>query len=118
MYPSPQEATTPPSVSSQKSVMLMTGVSASGIYDLMNRGLFPKSIKLTGGKSVAWLLSDIEEWQRQVIATANSANDAKAEIPRETTFNMADNRRDELALPGVFVVLPVYDGPLLRGEMA
>ena len=61
---------------SQKPVMLMTGLSASGIYDLMNRGLFPKSIKLPGGKSVAWLLSDIEEWQRQVIATANSANDA------------------------------------------
>ena len=37
--------------------------------------------------------------------------------PHEPTFNMADNRRDELALPGVFVVLPVY-GPLLRGEMA
>jgi len=59
----------------KKSVMLITGMSASGIYDLMNRGLFPKSIKLPGGKSVAWLLSDIEEWQRQVIATAKSAND-------------------------------------------
>jgi len=59
----------------KKSVVLMTGISASGIYDLMNRGLFPKSIKLPGGKSVAWLLSDIEEWQRQVIATAKSAND-------------------------------------------
>lgn len=59
----------------KKSVMLMTGISASGIYDLMNRGLFPKSIKLPGGKSVAWLLSDIEEWQRQAIATAKSAND-------------------------------------------
>lgn len=59
----------------KKSVMLITGMSASGIYDLMNRGLFPKSIKLPGGKSVAWLLSDVEEWQRQVIATANSAND-------------------------------------------
>jgi prophage regulatory protein len=59
----------------KKSVMLITGMSASGIYDLMNRGLFPKSIKLPGGKSVAWLLSDVEEWQRQVIATAKSAND-------------------------------------------
>ena len=60
----------------KKSVMLMTGMSASGIYDLMNRGLFPKSIKLPGGKSVAWLLSDIEEWQRQCIAAASHpAND-------------------------------------------
>lgn len=54
----------------KKSVMLMTGLSASGIYDLMNRGLFPKSIKLPGGKAVAWLLSDVEEWQRQCIAAA------------------------------------------------
>ena len=75
--PAPQEATIPAiRFLRKKSVMLMTGLSASGIYDLMNRGLFPKSIKLPGGKSVAWLLSDIEEWQRQVIATANSANDA------------------------------------------
>ena len=75
--PAPQEATTPAiRFLRKKSVMLITGMSASGIYDLMNRGLFPKSIKLPGGKSVAWLLSDIEEWQRQVIATANSANDA------------------------------------------
>ncbi len=61
----------------KKSIMLMTGLSASGIYDLMNRGLFPKSIKLPGGKAVAWLLSDIEEWQRQCIAAASHpANDA------------------------------------------
>ena len=57
----------------KKSVMLMTGISASGIYDLMNRGLFPKSIKLPGGKAVAWLLSDIEEWQRQTIAANSKA---------------------------------------------
>ena len=75
--PAPQEATIPAiRFLRKKSVMLITGMSASGIYDPMNRGLFPKSIKLPGGKSVAWLLSDIEEWQRQVIATANSANDA------------------------------------------
>ena len=74
--PAPQEATIPAiRFLRKKSVMLMTGMSASGIYDLMSRGLFPKSIKLPGGKSVAWLLSDVEEWQRQVIATANSAND-------------------------------------------
>ena len=53
--------------------MLMTGLSASGIYDLMNRGLFPQSIKLPGGKSVAWLLSDVEEWQRQTLAANSKA---------------------------------------------
>ena len=71
--PAPQEAI-PPAIRflRKKSVMLMTGLSASGIYDLMNRGLFPQSIKLPGGKSVAWLLSDVEEWQRQTLA-ANAA---------------------------------------------
>ena len=60
----------------KKSVMLITGLSASGIYDLMGRGLFPQSIKLPGGKSVAWLLSDVEEWQRRAIANGKAANDA------------------------------------------
>jgi len=57
----------------KKSVILMTGLSASGIYDLMARGLFPKSIKLPGGKSVAWLQSDVEEWQRQTLAANSKA---------------------------------------------
>ncbi len=76
--PAPQEATIPAiRFLRKKSVMLMTGISASGIYDLMNRGLFPKSIKLPGGKAVAWLLSDVEAWQRQTIAAASHpANDA------------------------------------------
>ena len=61
----------------KKSVMLMTGLSSSGIYDLMARGLFPKSIKLPGGKSVAWQLSDIEDWQRRTLAAnGKAANDA------------------------------------------
>lgn len=57
----------------KKSVMLLTGLSASGIYDLMNRGLFPQSIKLPGGKSVAWLQSDVEEWQHQTLAANSKA---------------------------------------------
>ena len=60
----------------KKPVMLMTGLSASGIYDLMNRGSFPQVDQATR-RQVCRGLSDIEEWQRQVIATANSANDAK-----------------------------------------
>lgn len=59
----------------RKEVCHLTGLSPSSVYLLMNQSKFPSSIRLPGGKSVAWLLSDIEEWQRQVIATANSAND-------------------------------------------
>lgn len=57
----------------KKGVMLLTGVSSSGIYDLMNRGLFPKSIKLPGGKSVAWLESDILQWMQQTISANSKA---------------------------------------------
>ena len=71
----PQRATIPAiRFLRQKPVMLMTGLSASGIYDLMNRGLSP-SHQATR-RSVAWLLPTFERLATQVIATANSANDA------------------------------------------
>ena len=49
-------------------VMRRTGLSSAGIYDLMARDLFPKSIKLAGGKTVAWLESDVVQWQQQCLA--------------------------------------------------
>ena len=52
----------------KKEVMRRTGLSSTGIYDLMARDLFPKSIKLAGGKAVAWLESDILQWQQQCLA--------------------------------------------------
>ncbi|MCB1660701.1 MAG: AlpA family transcriptional regulator [Pseudomonadales bacterium] len=52
----------------KKEVMSRTGLTSSGIYDLMSRSLFPKSIKLAGGKAVAWLESDILQWQQQCLA--------------------------------------------------
>ena len=51
----------------KKEVMHRTGLSATGIYDLMARNLFPKNIKLAGGKAVAWLESDIQAWQQQCL---------------------------------------------------
>jgi len=51
----------------KKEVMRRTGLSSTGIYDLMARNLFPKSIKLAGGKAVAWLESEIDQWQKQCL---------------------------------------------------
>jgi prophage regulatory protein len=52
-----------------KSVIELTGVSKSYIYDLSNRGLFPKSIQLiSGGTSVAWVESEVEGWIEERIA--------------------------------------------------
>jgi prophage regulatory protein len=45
------------------SVIELTGISKSYIYDLANKGLFPNSIQLVpGGTSVAWLKSEILDW--------------------------------------------------------
>ncbi|MCB1659777.1 MAG: AlpA family transcriptional regulator [Pseudomonadales bacterium] len=56
----------------KKEVMYRTGLSSTGIYDLINRGLFPKQITLAGGKSVAWLESDIEQWLKQCLDNSTS----------------------------------------------
>ena len=58
----------------KKEVIHLTGLPSSTIYDLMARNLFPKSIKLAGGKAVAWLESDVEQWLKQCLA--NQAREA------------------------------------------
>ena len=42
-------------------VEVRTGLSRSTIYDWMNRGEFPKPVKL-GTRLVAWRESDISAW--------------------------------------------------------
>ncbi len=60
----------------KKEVMHRTGLSSSSIYDLMAKGLFPQKITLAGGKSVAWLESDVEQWLKQCLE--NSTNQGAA----------------------------------------
>ena len=39
------------------------GLGQSSIYDLVNRGLFPKPFSLVpGGRAVGWLEEDIDQW--------------------------------------------------------
>jgi prophage regulatory protein len=46
-----------------KSVIELTGLSKSYIYELSKKGLFPKSIQLVpGGTSVAWVECEVKEW--------------------------------------------------------
>jgi len=46
-----------------KSVINLTGLSKSYIYDLCKKGLFPKSIQLVpGGTSVAWVAEEVQGW--------------------------------------------------------
>ena len=46
-----------------REVIRLTGISKSYIYQLCNDNQFPKSIQLVpGGKSVAWLESEVMDW--------------------------------------------------------
>ena len=47
-------------------VVATTGVPRSTIYDMMDRGTFPKPVPL-GERSVAWLENEIAAWQRSRI---------------------------------------------------
>ncbi|EHP41250.1 prophage CP4-57 regulatory [Cupriavidus basilensis OR16] len=48
-------------------VIATCGLSRSSIYDGMRRGDFPQPVPL-GGKSVAWLSSEIRQWMDSRIA--------------------------------------------------
>lgn len=52
----------------------ITGLSRARIYDEMNAGRFPRPVR-TGLRAVAWVESEIDDWQRQLIAErdANTA---------------------------------------------
>ena len=55
----------------RKEVENRTGKSRSAIYDDIKKGTFPAPVPI-GGKSVAWLESDIEEWIAGRIAARNA----------------------------------------------
>ncbi|MBK2093729.1 AlpA family transcriptional regulator [Francisella philomiragia] len=44
-----------------KTVLEITSLSRSTIYDYMSRDLFPKQVKI-GENSVGWVLSEVEDW--------------------------------------------------------
>ena len=50
-------------------VLRRTALSKTSIYDLAKSGDFPASIPL-GGKAVAWLESEVEQWIQGRIAVA------------------------------------------------
>ncbi|WP_206191643.1 helix-turn-helix transcriptional regulator [Shewanella bicestrii] len=44
-----------------KDVIDTTGLARSTIYKYVDKGIFPKAVKL-GCKSVAWVESEVQEW--------------------------------------------------------
>ena len=53
-------------------VKRLTGLGATSIYARINDGTFPKPISL-GGRSVAWLHSEIQQWIAGRIAVSRPA---------------------------------------------
>jgi prophage regulatory protein len=48
-------------------VLNRTGLSRSSIYLKVNKGTFPKPIKL-GERAIGWIASDIDQWiERQIL---------------------------------------------------
>lgn len=48
-------------------VLYTTGLSRSTVYEMMSRKQFPAQVSL-GGKNVAWLASEVEQWMDERIA--------------------------------------------------
>ena len=57
-----------------KAVIEITSISRSYLYDLSNRGLFPRSVQLVnGGTSVAWVRSEVLAWVNSRILQRDEA---------------------------------------------
>jgi len=50
-----------------------TGLSRSSIYLRMSNSEFPQSISL-GGRAIAWLETDINQWLDECITASKAAN--------------------------------------------
>ena len=58
-------------------VSQVTGLPKKSIYNLMNKGAFPRPIKLAA-KAVGWPSSDIEAWIEARIAASRAEQQAEA----------------------------------------
>ena len=55
-------------------VMRRTGLSRSQTYALIKQAKFPKQISLTGERSSAWIVSEIQEWIQNRITASRQGN--------------------------------------------
>ena len=63
-----KQQTTPKRLMRLPEVQRITGLSKSSIYDRIKDKHFPKSVPL-GGRSVAWVESEVNEWVETQIAS-------------------------------------------------
>jgi prophage regulatory protein len=48
-------------------VQRVTGLATSTLYGLMQRGEFPRPVRITSGR-VGWIESEVRDWQQERIA--------------------------------------------------
>lgn len=46
-------------------VLKLTGIRTTLLYDLQRKGLFPRSFRIVGSRAVRWSLNDVRNWQQQ-----------------------------------------------------
>jgi prophage regulatory protein len=57
----------------RKDILDVTGWPTSTLYYKIQRGVFPKGVKLDGnGKVVVWFEDEIEAWQKAALEAARS----------------------------------------------
>lgn len=61
-------------------VLYTTGLSRSTVYEMMTRKQFPAQVSL-GGKTVAWLESEVESWMAERIANRH-------QVPQHDAVNL------------------------------
>ncbi|WP_219096598.1 AlpA family transcriptional regulator [Pseudomonas sp. UMAB-40] len=52
----------------------LTGLGTTKIYTMASDGLFPKQVRL-GGRSVAWVKSEVLQWNNDQVAAARGQRD-------------------------------------------
>jgi prophage regulatory protein len=61
-------------------VIAQVGMSRSSLYAAIDRGEFPKQLKI-GARSVAWLESDVQAWIRQRVQASRGAAELRPSAP-------------------------------------
>ncbi|KPY54367.1 AlpA family transcriptional regulator [Pseudomonas syringae] len=59
-------------------VIKLVGYKTSKIYEMAKTGEFPKQVKL-GGRSVAWVKSEVIAWNRAQVEAARADQEASTE---------------------------------------
>lgn len=58
-----REAITRKAILRKKTVLSLCGLSNSGLYDAIKRGVFPPPIRLCeSGRAVGWIEEEVQQW--------------------------------------------------------